>query len=383
MISLKKIEFNNCTLNIKLLRTVFLLLITIFISFFESNSIWVENYYYPTFYPLIATTQRMLFGWIPFSIGDIIYLCITIYLLYKLYSFILNCVQKRYNLLALKYYAHQFINYLLIIFICFKLLWGLNYSRQGINHQLQITKEKYNKEDIILFINKLIVDANFYRKQIKDTSLPKINFKDVVKETKAAYSVAVKQFSFLKINTFSLKQNLYSTAGNYLGYAGYYNPFTGEAQVRTDIPSILIPSIACHEVAHQLGYASEDEANFIAYLITNTSTNIYFKYSITLELMDYAFKDLMIKYLQDDDYKNYRFTKFQLADCCSNQVKKDRKEIKYFFLKNNKDISNISSSVYDQYLKLNKEKNGIDTYANVVELILNYENGRRNKSESQ
>ena len=383
MISLKKIEFNNCTLNIKLLRTVFLLLIVIFISFFESNSVWVEDYYYPTFYPLIATTQRMLFGWIPFSIGDILYVGITIYLLYKLYSFVSNCFQKRYNFLALKYHAHQLLNFLLIIFISFKLLWGLNYSRQGINHQLQITKEKYNKKDIILFINKIIVDANFYRKQIKDTSLPKINFKDVVEETKAAYDNAKKQFPFLKINTFSLKQNLYSSAGNYLGYTGYYNPFTGEAQVRTDVPSILTPSIACHEVAHQLGYASEDEANFIAYLITNTSTNILFKYSITLELMDYAFKDLMIKYLQDDDLKNYRYKKFQLEDCCSNQVKKDRNEIKYFFIKNKKDLANISSSVYDQYLKLNKEKLGVETYTNVVEIVLNYEKGRRNKSESQ
>ena len=364
-------------MNIKLLRTVFLLLITIFISFFESNSIWVENYYYPTFYPLIATTQRFLFGWIPFSLGDVLYLCFVIYLLYKLYSFVSNCVQKRYNLLALKYYAHQFINYLLIIFICFKLLWGLNYSRQGINHQLQITKEKYNKEDIILFINKLIVDANFYRKQIKDTSLPKINFDAVVQETKASYNKAKKQFPFLKINTFSLKQNLYSIAGNYLGYTGYYNPFTGEAQVRTDIPAILTPAIACHEVAHQLGYAGEDEANFIAYLITNTSSNIYFKYSITLELLDYAFKDLMMKYINDDDFKTYRYNKFQLEDCYSNLVKKDRKEIKQFFIKNKKEISDISSSVYDQYLKLNNEKSGIEAYSNVVEIVLNYQKSRK------
>ena len=90
---------------------------------------------------------------------------------------------------------------------------------------------------------------------------------------------------------FALKPNLYSGLGNYFGYTGYYNPFTGEAQVRTDIPQILTPAIACHEVAHQLGYASEDEANFIAYLLCSHSNNIYFKYAITLELIDYAYKN--------------------------------------------------------------------------------------------
>jgi hypothetical protein len=84
-----------------------------------------------------------------------------------------------------------------------------------------------------------------------------------------------------------------------------------------------------------------------------------------------------MKYIKEDDFKNYRFTKFQLEDCCDIQVKRDRKEIKQFFLKNKKDISNISSSLYDQYLKLNKEKNGIEAYSNVVEIVLSYEKNKK------
>ncbi len=54
--------------------------------------------------------------------------------------------------------------------------------------------------------------------------------------------------------------------GNYLGFTGYYNPFTGEAQVNTTVPQFLLPNIALHEMGHQIGYAKEDEANFSAYL---------------------------------------------------------------------------------------------------------------------
>lgn len=364
-------------MNIKLLRTFFLLLVIVFISFFESNSLWIEQYYYLQFYPKISAFQRIIFGWIPFSVGDVIYVVFILIILSSLVIFIKTFIRKKYNFLfLLKGFQHA-LNVLLVLYIVFKLLWGLNYSRQGIHEQLHISEDKCSKEEVIVFIEKLVDEANFYRKQIPDTSLPKINFDTVVQETKASYNKAKKQFPFLKINTFSLKQNLFSTAGNYLGYTGYYNPFTGEAQVRTDVPAILTPAIACHEVAHQLGFAGEDEANFIAYLITHTSSNIYFKYSITLELLDYAFKDLMMKYISEDDFKTYRYTKFQLEDCYSNLVKKDRKEIKQFFKKNKKDLSDISSSVYDQYLKLNKEKSGIEAYSNVVEIVLNYENSRK------
>jgi hypothetical protein len=347
------------------------------ISFFETNAHWVEQYYYLQFYPKISTFLRLVFGWIPFSVGDVFYIIFIITVVSSIIIFTKSFIQKKYNTQFLLQSVHSFINALFVLYITFKLLWGLNYSRQGIHQQLNISEHENKKEQVIVFIEKLIEDANYYRKQIPDTTLPKIKFESVVQETKAAYSKAKKQFPFLAINTFSLKQNLFSTAGNYLGYTGYYNPFTGEAQVRTDIPSILTPAIACHEVAHQLGYASEDEANFIAYLITNTSSNIYFRYSITLELLDYAFKDLMMKYIKEDDFKNYRFTKFQLEDCCDIQVKRDRKEIKQFFLKNKKDISNISSSLYDQYLKLNKEKNGIEAYSNVVEIVLSYEKNKK------
>jgi len=368
-------------LNIRLLRTVFLILLVVLISFFETNSIWVEEVYYLKIYPKISAVLRSIFGWVPFSIGDALYLFFIFSIIISVVIFIKNIIEKKYNTYAFLNVAQRILNIVLLIFICFKLLWGLNYSRLGISHQLNFKQEKYCKEDVIALIKKLTNDANFYRKQIKDTALPTIKFDEVVKETKATYAIAAKQFPYLKIHRFSLKENLFSKAGNYLGYTGYYNPFTGEAQVRTDIPSILTPAIACHEVAHQLGYASEDEANFIAYLITNTSKNIYFRYSITLELLDYSYRFLLLKHLEDFNLNNYKYTKFELDDCADTQVKKDRKAIKEFFKQNKKELANMSSAAYDQFLKLNKEKLGVETYTHVVEMVLSYEQSKSTNSK--
>ena len=51
-----------------------------------------------------------------------------------------------------------------------------------------------------------------------------------------------------------------------MGFSGYLNPFTNEAQVDILIPKYQLPTTASHEVAHQLGYAAENEANFIGIL---------------------------------------------------------------------------------------------------------------------
>jgi len=53
---------------------------------------------------------------------------------------------------------------------------------------------------------------------------------------------------------------------SYLGIGGVYFPFTGEANVNISMPHTSIPFTACHEMAHQIGFAREDEANFIAYI---------------------------------------------------------------------------------------------------------------------
>ncbi len=48
-----------------------------------------------------------------------------------------------------------------------------------------------------------------------------------------------------------------------LGVTGYLNPFTNEAQVNTTVPAFLQPFMTCHEIAHQLGFAPEEDANFV------------------------------------------------------------------------------------------------------------------------
>ena len=65
-----------------------LLALTVFIKLLSLNEAWVEQYYTYGFYPYISRTLRFLFGWLPFSIGDLFYLVAFFYLLFKVLKFI-------------------------------------------------------------------------------------------------------------------------------------------------------------------------------------------------------------------------------------------------------------------------------------------------------
>lgn len=360
------------TLVKKYYKTILLSIIAICIYITEQNISWVEQYYYGFWYPKISFIQRLLTAWLPFSVGDVFYIFLGGMTVFYFTRNIKNIFYSNKKCLGAKLFLVKGINFILTVLITFKLLWGLNYSRQGIAKQLDLYEQAYCKEELVELTENLIFEANFYRKKIADTALPVLNIDTVFNETKNAYANAAKLFPFLEINNFSLKPSLYSFAGNYLGYTGYYNPFTGEAQIRADIPSILLPFVASHEVAHQLGFASEEEANFVAYLVAKNFSGIYLKYATCLELIDYASVEIFNKYVEDFEPENGIKKLIQLKNCFDPQVKKDRENIKYFFFRNKKNFASLSTTWYDSYLKINYQPNGVESYNQVIGLVLAY-----------
>jgi hypothetical protein len=81
-----------------------------------------------------------------------------------------------------------------------------------------------------------------------------------------SYTSVEKEFPFLKYEKPSIKPSLISVPLSYMGFGGYLNPFTNEAQVNDCLPKYNFPTTTLHEMAHQIGYASESEANFIGFL---------------------------------------------------------------------------------------------------------------------
>lgn len=343
------------------------------IAVFSCFPVRVEDWYATGIYPAIASTMRILLGQVPFSIGDIIYVCIVLRLLIRLVRVILLFIRKQHTKERTAQFLYRYTAVILWIYIIFKVCWGLNYDRQGIAWQLKLDKQAYTREDITNLTNQLIDKVNASRRELTDTALRKPPLDSIYQDAYRSYQVVSLEFDFLNYRNSSVKSSLFSAAGDYMGFSGYYNPFTGEAQLRTDIPRVLIPYIACHEMAHQLGYASESEANFVGYLAGSSSPDAYTRYSVYLDLFSYAQGEEISFYGREKNFKSFDSVIRQNRARLDTLVKKDRREIREFFYKRKNRISPAVSGMYDQYLKLNSQAAGIKSYNEVIGWLIAFQ----------
>ncbi|HXL57020.1 MAG TPA: DUF3810 domain-containing protein, partial [Chitinophagaceae bacterium] len=313
------------------------------LSFFPS---FIENYYSSDLYFFISSFLRTVTGVIPFSVGDIFYTVFVLWIMVRLYKTSKATLRRSITRESFMISFQRTIAIILWVYILFNFLWGLNYERLGIAYQLQLRPQIYNTNELKALTRELIDKTNRSRKQLSDSSFIYPSSTEIFGDAKRAYLVAEEKYPFLHYSSFSVKSSMYGSFGNYFGFLGYYNPFTGEAQINVTVPSFLIPFTTCHEMAHQLGYGSEDEANFAGYLAAKSSRQNTFQYSGYFELFAYANREL---FLRDSTAarENYR-----LLDTL---VKKDIMIYKKFIKEHQNKIEPIISMLYGEYLKANNQ----------------------------
>lgn len=323
----------------------------------------VEKYYSTGLYPIIARFLRLIFGWIPFSVGDIFYAATGIYLFAKLISFIKKIFRKQLNRQYLFYLLKKIIFIALIVYVVFNLFWGLNYDRKGIAYQLNLDIKKYSTEELTdvlgLIVQRLNTLDSAARVQRNELLTKHVLFSKSID----AYKKLGNENPIFGYSSPSVKPSIFSYAGDYLGFTGYYNPFSGEAQVNTTVPVFVQPFTTCHEMGHQLGYAKENEANFSGYLSAKASGNPAFQYSAYFDLYLYAAKEL---YLRDS-------TLFvPLRESLKPDIRKDYRDLRLFYKKYENPFEPIISKLYGNYLKANQQPQGIMSYNEVMAWLIAY-----------
>lgn len=325
----------------------------------------VEYYYSSVFFERIRTILLFIFSPFIWSIGDCLYTLVIIYLFYKFYFFVKAGVKKKWDSIYLYSLCRKWLLLLLSIYVLFNLFWGLNYSRVTISQKLHLPKEKVlnSSRQLIKLDSILVLKVNQYRGLMENQKDSFHSLKKVLNESIVAWGIASKKYAFLTGEKPVVKSSFYGWLGNYTGFTGYYNPFTGEAQVNTTIPSFLLPFVSCHEMSHQLGFAKEAEANFAGYLIAKESPEYYFRYSAYLELFLYSNRSLFL-----NDSMLAKKHRMQL----SNLVRHDLHVWRTFNKQHENPIEPYISKVYGIFLRQNKQPAGIESYGEVVDFLLSY-----------
>jgi len=329
-----------------------------FIAVLSNYSLWIEKIYSQKLYPLIAVINRWLASFFPFSIGDLLYFWGVMYFFYLILILLIQIKKPQHQLKSISVF-------LLKTVWIFYLSWGFNYFRKPLNETLPFSNDKYNMEELLQVTDSIIKRSNKLQMQLsRNDSLPVSvpygiehilaitpqGYKEIENLTKTAYKVPC------------IKTSLFSKQISYMGITGYLNPFTGEAQINKLYPKVYLPFVASHEVAHQLGFAPENEANFLGYLASIHHPDPYFNYSGNISALFYLLNE--IRKADSETFKRY-FKKLNKG------IVKNFKEAYRFNKKYQFPID--FSKGYDVYLKLNKQKSGIQSYNEMVKLVIAYE----------
>ena len=273
----------------------------------------------------------------------------------------------------------SFIHLLLWIYIIFYCVWGLNYNRLGIASQIHLSKFPGISDNKIIYndseLKELTCDVAFeldsVRKELGDSNYQYPNNKQLFIRAYQAYQQAETNFPFLLYGNYpATKPSLLSSFVSYAGYSGYYNPFSGEAQVNTDLPKFYMPYVTLHEMAHQLGYASESEASFVAYLVAMHSNDNLLRYSALFDLFATANSELFAR-----DF----WSAILNIKSLSLLVNKDRKTFRDYILGKQNNVEPVLRTVYDQYLKANQQQSGINSYNELVGWVIAYRKMGKNR----
>ncbi len=337
----------------------------------------VASYYTQGLFRYGASGLRFLFGSIPFAIGEFIYIIILIILIINTLKHINSL--KSFNYIAQKgWFILTKLSWLIVrLYVVFQLIWGLNYMQPDPTEDFHLTVQTPENTQIAMTqINaltyELIDELNKTKTAISLNQPIEPNFEQVVANVQQAYKELGIEYPRFILQHQSIKKAIFPTLGDYIGFLAFYQPITAEAIVRSDLPILTQPYTVAHEMAHQLGYASETEANFIAFVVASEANDPYLKYSMLLQMFSYA-QDAQLLLLAGN--KGFDAWKAQIAKnkaSLSPAVLKDRANIRAFFAARAEKQIQASTQLYDQFLKWNQQAAGLDSYADVLKWVRAY-----------
>ncbi len=300
--------------------------------------------------------HQKLFSLIGFSIGDLLYI-ILLLIIIRLTFDLFKKNKRRSTIIKIL----MGLNVIYFIYQCF---WGMLYFQMPISEKLPPGEPTLaeTKQLAKIYLDKCRMERElttedrngiFYF-QSADTIQQDI----LISQNHVPQLIA--KPSRTGIDCF--KPSLFRQAMSYSGILGYYNPFTGEAQYNPNSPATMQPFTLAHESAHQLGFAREEEANFVGFLICEQSNNLSLRYSADF----YAMKSLLNGiYAQDSIFVKKMLQQY------SPKMKRDRAYEKSFAKRHKGLADSFFGFTNDLFLKSNRQEGAI-TYSYFTELLIRY-----------
>ena len=328
------------------------------IEYFKMYPQWVEDIYAKQFYKLWTFVYMFLFSWVPFSVGDLFYAIVVLFILVLVYKIFSSIFRSNYQLA--KCSSLQLCCILLTLYNLFYINWGLNYFRIPLAEKLGLKTQNISELEHEKVLYQYIDRINNIRDSLELSTKSKLGVRgDIVqfmyKDTLFDYTLSKSQIR--------IKEPLSSELVSYFSVSGYFNPFTMEAQINQAMPLASYPFVIVHELAHQMGIGLEDECNFIAFAKLQNHSNIWYRYAAYYAALQY----LIAPYINNKDKMaiiNARLSPAVLADF---------REERLFWSRYSGPIDILSGWFYNYFLKHNNQPEGMIRYSMMSRLVVAWE----------
>lgn len=341
----------------------------------------VASYFSFGLFQYIGLGLRFITSSTKLPIGEYVYLVLIILLiiniilsLYKLKNKINTITYGTYLLRFGKKLTLKLIQ----LYVVFMLIWGLNYQKSSPAKSFHLKIDtSYTAVQLDSLSLDLMKELNQTRQILSDSFIQGIEVDQVFNNSILDYAQLKNRFPQFHIDKPVLKQAAFPSWGDYLGYLAFYQPITAEAIIRTDVPLLTLPYTSCHELAHQMGYASEAEANFIAFVVATESTDALLRYSMLLQMFTYCQSEHLGLIAKTGNFENWKQIVNRNKLLLDVKVRGDRKKIKDFFIQRQHLLIPASTPLYDQFLQWNKQAKGIKSYDEVLLWVLAYNKSKQ------
>ncbi|MCP9766424.1 DUF3810 domain-containing protein [Lacihabitans sp. LS3-19] len=343
----------------KIISIILLPIQFVFFKIISSNPDWIEDYYSRRFFKGLSSFLRIITSPFNFSIGLVLVYILSFILVFFIVKEITKLRKGETNF---KRILINVLAYLSPIYLFFMLTWGLAYHKMPIEKLMHLDKKNIKDQEVIDLCKTLVDSTNKKRSALSDVQISKSSFDEIFDEAPEAYTNLKGQFPFLNYKHPSIKKATGSNLLAYMSTSGVYMFPSGEANVNTNNMLYDAPYVTTHEMAHQLGFASEDEANFLAFLACKNHPNPLFQYSAYYGTV---FRALNKVWEIDSTQSKELYGKLDP------KVIADREKEKAVWIKFRNPIQRyIVSPFYDFFLKSNGQEEGSRSYDLVLDLMV-------------
>ncbi len=251
-------------------------------------------------------------------------------------------------------------------------IYGLNYYAGPLASDVRLEVADWTVSDLSAATEFYLNEANALADQVDRDSAGNVqfpSFEELAQQAGEGFRTLTyeKNYSVFAGSTVPVKKLGWSDLYTSMGISGITIAMTGEAAVNPEIPIVSMPFTMCHEMAHRMSIASEQDANFSAFLACDANSDLNFRYSAYFMAFRYCYNALA-----GTSTSTAQAEASKLKASIGKNLQTDLDSYSQYLTLLDKEASQMANDANDAYLKSSGEEAGVASYGSVTDLLVSW-----------